>query len=224
MPNMSTAGAALLFNITEQPIRRNMRYAEEQKLREKHGLLAGVDEAGRGALAGPVVVAAAILDPQRPIDGLNDSKKLTEKRREALYAEIVAKAKAFAIVEMSADDVDEMNVLRATLEGMRRAVAKLDPEPDFVLVDGNQSPPLDTPFRLEVKGDGRYPSIAAASILAKVHRDRLMVALHDDYPDYGFDRHKGYGAAKHLDAIRQHGICPQHRKTFAPCAQMTLDL
>ena len=199
-----------------------MRYDEEQTLRETHGRLAGVDEAGRGPLAGPVVVAAVILDPKRPIKGLNDSKKLSEKRREELYAEIVERALAYAIVEMSAADVDEMNVLRASLEGMRRAVAALAPEPDFVLVDGNRLPALEVPARAEVKGDGRYPSIAAASILAKVIRDRYMVALHDEFPHYGFDRHKGYPTPEHLAAIRAHGLCPQHRKTYGPCQELEI--
>ncbi|MCD4828376.1 MAG: ribonuclease HII [Candidatus Cloacimonetes bacterium] len=201
-----------------------MLYAAEHELHREHGLLAGVDEAGRGPLAGPVVVAAVILDHDKPIAGLNDSKKLTAARREALYDAILASALDWEIVEMSAGEVDEMNVLRATLEGMRRAVLGLHPAPALVLVDGNQLPDLPFPARAEVKGDGRFASIAAASILAKVWRDRLMVAMHSRYPLYGFDRHKGYGTQAHRDAIAAHGICPQHRKTFGPCVEMRVRL
>ena len=200
-------------------------YAAENELRAKHPLLAGVDEAGRGALAGPVVVAAVILDAQRPIAGLNDSKKLTARRREALYEAIVEQAVGWKVVEMSAAAVDEMNVLQASLLGMRLVLEGLTPAAGYALVDGNRLPALlPCPASAEVKGDGRFASIAAASIVAKVWRDRLMCALHRQFPAYGFDRHKGYGAAAHMRAIRQHGICPQHRKTYAPCAQMTLEL
>ena len=183
------------------------------------GLVAGVDEAGRGPLAGPVVAAAVILDDLQPIAGLNDSKKLTEKRREKLYDEILAKALCCSIAEASVQEVDSLNILQATLLAMRRAVDGLRLKPVKVLVDGNRLPVLDVRAEAIVQGDALVPAISAASILAKVHRDRLCVRLHEQYPQYGFDSHKGYGTAEHLQALADHGPTPCHRMSFAPVAR-----
>ena len=179
----------------------------------------GVDEAGRGPLAGPVVAAAVILDDLQPIAGLNDSKKLTEKRREKLYDEILAKALCCSIAEASVQEVDSLNILQATLLAMRRAVDGLRLKPVKVLVDGNRLPVLEVRAEAIVQGDALVPAISAASILAKVHRDRLCVRLHEQYPQYGFDRHKGYGTAVHLQALSEHGPSPWHRSSFAPVAR-----
>lgn len=183
------------------------------------GLLAGVDEAGRGPLAGPVVAAAVILDDLKPIAGLNDSKKLSEKRREKLYDEILAKALCCSIAEASVKEIDELNILQATLLAMRRAVEGLRLKPLKVLVDGNRLPVLDVRAEAIVQGDALVPAISAASILAKVSRDRMCVQLHAQYPQYGFDRHKGYGTAEHLQALAEHGPSPWHRTSFAPVAR-----
>ena len=183
------------------------------------GLVAGVDEAGRGPLAGPVVAAAVILDELKPIAGLNDSKKLTEKRREKLYDEILAKALCCSIAEASVQEIDSLNILQATLLAMRRAVDGLRLKPVKVLVDGNRLPVLDVRAEAIVQGDALVPAISAASILAKVHRDRLCAQLHTQYPVYGFDRHKGYGTAIHLQALSEHGPTPWHRMSFAPVAR-----
>lgn len=183
------------------------------------GLVAGVDEAGRGPLAGPVVAAAVILDELKPIAGLNDSKKLTEKRREKLYDEILAKALCCSIAEASVQEIDSLNILQATLLAMRRAVDGLRLKPVKVLVDGNRLPVLDVRAEAIVQGDALVPAISAASILAKVHRDRLCAQLHAQYPVYGFDRHKGYGTAIHLQALSEHGPTPWHRMSFAPVAR-----
>ena len=180
------------------------------------GLVAGVDEAGRGPLAGPVVAAAVILDDLHPIAGLADSKKLTAARREALFDEIRARALCFSIAEASVEEIDRLNILQATLLAMRRAVLGLRLKPKMVLVDGNRLPTLDIPAEAIVKGDALVPAISAASILAKVHRDRWCVQVDEQYPQYGFAGHKGYGTAEHLAALQAHGACPQHRKTFAP--------
>ena len=184
------------------------------------GLVAGVDEAGRGPLAGPVVAAAVILDDQRPIAGLADSKKLSPARREALFDEIRAHALCFSIAEASVEEIDRLNILQATLLAMRRAVQGLRLKPVMVLVDGNRLPVLDVPAEAIVKGDARVQAISAASILAKVHRDRWCAQLHERYPQYGFAGHKGYGTAAHRAALRAHGACPEHRRTFAPVAQL----
>jgi ribonuclease HII len=183
------------------------------------GLLAGVDEAGRGPLAGPVVAAAVILDELRPIAGLNDSKKLSERRREKLYDEILAKALCCSIAEASVQEIDSLNILQATLLAMRRAVDGLRLKPVKVLVDGNRLPVLGVRAEAIVQGDALVPAISAASILAKVYRDRLCARLHDQYPQYGFDRHKGYGTAEHLQALAAHGPSPWHRSSFAPVAR-----
>ena len=180
------------------------------------GLVAGVDEAGRGPLAGPVVAAAVILDELQPIKGLADSKVLTARRREKLFDEIRAKALCCCIAEASAAEIDEINILQATLLAMRRAVEGLRLRPHEVLVDGNRLPDLAVRARAIVRGDVKVQAIAAASILAKVQRDRLCLELHAQYPQYGFDGHKGYPTTAHLAALRTHGACPEHRRSFAP--------
>jgi ribonuclease HII len=184
------------------------------------GLVAGVDEAGRGPLAGPVVAAAVILDERHPIQGLADSKKLTALRRERLFDEIRAKALCCSIAEASVEEIDRLNILQATLLAMRRAVAGLRLKPNKVLVDGNRLPTLEVLAEAIVGGDALVPAISAASILAKVHRDRWCLTLDQQYPQYGFAQHKGYGTAAHLAALRAHGPCAQHRTTFRPVADL----
>ena len=180
------------------------------------GLIAGVDEAGRGPLAGPVVAAAVILDDQNPIAGLNDSKKLTAARREQLFDQIRAKALCCSIAEASVEEIDQINILQATMLAMRRAVEGLRLRPAQVLVDGNRIPVLNVPVEAIVKGDAKVTSIAAASILAKVHRDRLCDDLHARHPGYGFATHKGYPTPDHLQALQNLGPCPDHRQSFGP--------
>lgn len=180
-------------------------------------LIAGVDEAGRGPLAGPVTVAAVILDPARPIAGLDDSKKLSEAARERLYPLIVERALAWRIEFVEADEIDRLNILQATLTGMRRALDGLQPRADAARIDGNKLPrDLPCPAEALIGGDAIEPAIMAASILAKVARDRRMRELHARYPEYGFDRHKGYPSPAHLDALRTHGPCAEHRRSYAP--------
>ena len=179
-----------------------------------------MDEAGRGPLAGPVVAAAVILDELRPIQGLADSKKLSARRREALFDEIRAKALCCSIAQASVEEIDELNILQATLLAMRRAVMGLRLPPKLVLVDGNRLPVLDIRAEAIVKGDDKVPAISAASILAKVTRDRWCLEYHQQFPQYGFDQHKGYGTADHLAALRLHGPCPQHRRTFRPVTDL----
>jgi len=183
------------------------------------GLVAGVDEAGRGPLAGPVVAAAVILDDLKPIKGLADSKQLTALRRERLYDEIRAKALCCSIAQASVEEIDQLNILQATLLAMRRAVLGLRLKPTKVLVDGNRLPALDVLAEAIVSGDALVPCISAASILAKVTRDRMLCELHQLHPEYGFDRHKGYGTAEHLRALQTHGALPVHRRSFAPVAR-----
>jgi len=183
------------------------------------GLIAGVDEAGRGPLAGPVVAAAVILDDLNPVTGLADSKKLSARQRERLYDEIRAKALCSAIGQASVEEIDTLNILQATLLAMKRAVQGLRLKPALVLVDGNQLPRWDLRAEAIVKGDSKVAAISAASILAKVHRDRWCLECDAQYPDYGFAQHKGYGTALHLSLLQKLGPCPQHRRTFAPVAQ-----
>jgi ribonuclease HII len=183
------------------------------------GLVAGVDEAGRGPLAGPVVAAAVILDDLKPIKGLADSKQLTALRRERLYDEIRAKALCCSIAQASVEEIDQLNILQATMLAMRRAVLGLRLKPTKVLVDGNRLPALDVLAEAIVSGDALVPCISAASILAKVTRDRMLCELHLQHPEYGFDRHKGYGTAEHLRALQEHGALPMHRRSFAPVAR-----
>jgi ribonuclease HII len=184
--------------------------------------LCGVDEAGRGPLAGPVTAAAVMLDPGRPIDGLRDSKKLSAAARERLANEIQGRALAWCVAEASVAEIDRLNILQATLLAMQRAVAGLGRAPDEVWVDGNRCPDWGWRSRAVVRGDDRVAAIAAASILAKTARDRYMCRLHEEYPAYGFARHMGYGTAAHLAALKAHGACPQHRRSFAP-VKLVLD-
>lgn len=185
-------------------------------MNENSLLICGVDEAGRGPLAGPVYAAAVILDPQRPIAGLADSKKLSEKRRDALAVDIKQRAAAWAIAEASATEIDELNILRASLLAMRRAVQLLPIMPNQVLVDGLHCPDTGLPSQAIVKGDSKVMEIAAASILAKTARDAAMLQLHARFPQYGFDGHKGYPTAAHLEALRLHGVSCVHRRSFRP--------
>jgi ribonuclease HII len=183
------------------------------------GLVCGIDEAGRGPLAGPVVAAAVILDPARPIPGLDDSKKLSEKKRDALAVLVRERALAWAIAEASVEEIDRLNILHATMLAMQRAVAGLSIKPESAMVDGNRCPRLDMPAEAVVKGDGKIASIAAASILAKTARDAGMLILHAEYPHYGFDRHMGYPTAAHCAALATHGASPVHRRSFGPVAR-----
>jgi ribonuclease HII len=186
--------------------------------------IAGVDEAGRGPLCGPVYAAAVILDPARPIDGLNDSKKLSEKKREALAPLIRERALAWAVGVATVEEIDRLNILHATMLAMRRAVEGLAVQPHQVLIDGNRVPPgLTVPARAIVGGDASEAAISAASILAKTGRDHEMMALAAQYPQYGIAKHKGYPTAEHLTALRLHGPSPIHRRSFAPVAQSALD-
>ena len=183
------------------------------------GLVCGIDEAGRGPLAGTVVAAAVILDPLRPIAGLNDSKKLSEKKRDALAVLIRERAVAWFVASASVEEIDRLNILHATMLAMQRAVAGLAVRPLSALVDGNRCPKLDIPCEAIVKGDGKIASIAAASILAKTVRDAEMLGLHEQYPMYGFDRHMGYPTAAHFKALEEHGASPVHRRSFGPVAR-----
>ena len=187
---------------------------------DRAGLVAGVDEAGRGPLAGPVVAAAVILDWRRPIAGLADSKLLTALRREQLFDQIWAHALCCSIASASVEEIDRLNILQATMLAMRRAVMGLRLRPVKVLVDGNRIPVMEVLAEAIVKGDALIPSISAASILAKVHRDRWCAQLHVQFPEYGFDAHKGYGTERHMAALREHGACPEHRRSFAPVADV----
>lgn len=198
--------------------RKSLPLAPEQSCLPWHpsGLVAGVDEAGRGPLAGPVVAAAVILDDLRPIAGLADSKKLTARSREKLFDEILDKALCCSIAEASVEEIERLNILQATLLAMQRAVEGLRLKPGHVLVDGNRLPTLRMTSEAIVKGDALVPAISAASILAKVTRDRWCAQVDVQYPQYGFAGHKGYGTAGHLQALQMHGACPLHRKTFAP--------
>ncbi|MGW8310503.1 MAG: ribonuclease HII [Thiogranum sp.] len=182
--------------------------------------LAGVDEVGRGPLAGPVVAAAVILDPARPIEGLKDSKQLGEKRRESLAAEIRETALAWALGRAEVEEIDRLNILQATLLAMQRAVGGLCLVPELVLVDGNRCPPLDRPVQAVVKGDSLVPAISAASIIAKVNRDHEMSRLDAVYPGYGLAKHKGYPSRMHLDALQALGVTPIHRRSYAPVRRL----
>ena len=183
-------------------------------------LVAGVDEAGRGPLAGPVVAAAVILDADRPIAGLADSKKLSAAKRAALFDQIQERALATAIAAATVEEIDRLNIFHATLLAMQRAVSALAATPAQVLVDGNACPVLDVPVQAVIRGDALVPAISAASILAKVARDRQMYLLHAAHPAWGFDIHKGYPTPKHLAALRLHGASPVHRRSFAPVARV----
>jgi ribonuclease HII len=179
-------------------------------------LIAGVDEVGRGPLAGPVVTAAVILDPKRPIEGLADSKAMSEKRREALFDLIKENALAWAIGRCEVEEIDELNILQATMVAMQRAVAALEPQPEHVLVDGNRCPGFPCTAEAVIKGDSKVAAISAASILAKVTRDREMVALDEQYPGYGLAGHKGYPTKAHVEALQKLGVTVIHRRSFSP--------
>lgn len=179
-------------------------------------IVCGVDEAGRGPLAGPVMAAAVILDPARPIPGLRDSKKLSEQKRDALAIEIRRHALAWAVAECSEAEIDELNILQATMLAMRRAVEALQLQPTLALIDGNRCPVMKIRSEAIVKGDDKVAAISAASILAKTARDYALAQLHERYPHYAFDQHKGYPTALHLERLREHGVSPVHRKSYAP--------
>ena len=187
----------------------------DEAVRNSVGIFCGADEAGRGPLAGDVYAAAVILDPQNPIEGLNDSKKLTEKKREKLYDEIIEKAENYCIAKATIAEIEEINILQAAMLAMKRAVLGLEQDVELVLVDGNKTPDgLPYECRALVKGDGTSASIAAASILAKVTRDRCMVELAEKYPEYGFEKHKGYGTKLHREMLLKYGPCEIHRPSF----------
>jgi ribonuclease HII len=216
-PAAKTATSAKAAKKSVKKLAKTLMTAEQAALSwDAPGLMAGVDEAGRGPLAGPVVAAAVILDDLNPIKGLADSKTLTAARREKLYDEIRAKALCCSVAQASVAEIDELNILQATMLAMRRAVEGLRLKPVKVLVDGNRIPTLDVLAEAIVKGDSKVQAISAASILAKVTRDRWCAELHDKFPQYGFDQHKGYGTAQHLAALNEFGACPEHRRTFAP--------
>ncbi|WP_051219493.1 ribonuclease HII [Oceanobacter kriegii] len=196
---------------------------QEQQLVEQGLRYCGVDEAGAGPLCGDVVAAAVVLDPARPIEGLNDSKKLTEKRREALYDEILAKAADFAIARSTVEEIDDINILNARMLAMTRAVEGLGDKPEHALIDGNKLPELDMDATAIIKGDSQVMAIAAASILAKVTRDREMLEMEEQYPGYGFAKHKGYGTKAHLEALQALGPCAIHRRSYAPVKKLLLE-
>ncbi len=202
----------------------NKLYQNETEAFGLNKIVAGADEAGRGPLAGPLVAAAVVLDRSIIIEGVNDSKKISEKKREALFEEIMNKALAYSIEIVAPKEIDEVNILNASLNGMQRAIEKLSIAPEHCLIDGNKLPrTLNISKEAVVKGDSHYASIAAASILAKVTRDRIMIELDKEFPEYGFARHKGYPTQKHLDAIKKYGVTKHHRMSYGPCAQLTVD-
>lgn len=202
----------------EQP-QTSMYLLEGQVFQEGYKLVAGVDEAGRGPLAGPVVAAAVILDPAMVIEGLNDSKKLSPRQRDVLFDLIMEKAHAVAVAETSASVIDRINILQATRQAMLAAVEQLQPQPDYMLIDGINTIDSSLPQQAVKQGDARSASIAAASIIAKVTRDRQMQEYDQQYPEYGFVSHKGYGSARHLAMLRKYGPCPIHRLSFAGVVQ-----
>lgn len=189
-------------------------------IRPNCSLIAGVDEVGRGPLVGDVVTAAVILDPRYPIEGLADSKKLSEKKRDLLAEQIKSQALCWAIGRATPDEIDQLNILHATMLAMSRAVEQLDTTPEFVFIDGNRLPTLSMPAQAVVKGDSLVAEISAASIIAKVTRDQEMVALDAQYPAYGFAKHKGYPTKLHLQMLAEHGVTPYHRKSFKPVKQL----
>lgn len=192
----------------------------DQNYRTQYPLLAGVDEAGRGAWAGPVVAAAVILDPKQPLEGVNDSKKLTPKKREALFEQIKSKALSYGIALVEATEIDQINILEASKKAMCLALAQLNPKPQMTLVDGNMTLDYDLPQQFVISGDAKSQTIAAASILAKVYRDNLMVNLAQKHPGFGFEKHKGYGTKAHQDALSEHGVLSLHRQTYGPIQRL----
>lgn len=207
-------GVVKMARNKEAEAERVRQMAEFDKERSGGRLLAGIDEAGRGPLAGPVYAAAVILPPDTVIEGLNDSKKLSEKKREELFDVICDKALSYSVYSVDEERIDDINILQATFEAMRGAAAGLDIQPEYVLIDGDKSPGIELPHEPVIKGDGKSMAIAAASILAKVSRDRFMKEASKLYPGYGFEKHKGYGTAAHYEAIRKLGVCKIHRRSF----------
>lgn len=203
-----------LIPLEEEERYKSMLIIEKEKTAEGYNLICGVDEAGRGPLAGAVYAAAVILPQGIVIPGLNDSKKISEKRRENLFEVIIEKAAAYSIASVDEKRIDEINILNATFEAMNKAVNSLSIQPDYVLIDGNRIKGMSIPHETVVKGDAKSASIAAASILAKVSRDRYITKLAEKYPEYGFEKHKGYGTAAHNEAILKYGPCEIHRRTF----------
>ena len=199
---------------SEKKMKLDLWEIERELHAEGIGLICGVDEAGRGPLAGPVCAAAVILPPETELPGLNDSKKLSEKKREQLFPEIQQIALAWSVAFASVEEIEERNILGATMLAMNRAIAGLSLTPDLALIDGNRNKEIEVPSRCVVHGDARCASIAAASILAKVSRDHLMLELAREYPQYGFEKHKGYGTMAHYAALREYGPCPAHRPSF----------
>ena len=199
---------------SEKKMELDLWEIERELHAEGVGLICGVDEAGRGPLAGPVCAAAVILPPETELPGLNDSKKLSEKKREQLFPEIQQIALAWSVAFASVEEIEERNILGATMLAMNRAIAGLSLTPDLALIDGNRNKEIEVPSRCVVHGDARCASIAAASILAKVSRDHLMLELAREYPQYGFEKHKGYGTRAHYAALREYGPCPAHRPSF----------
>ena len=199
---------------SEKKMKLDLWEIERELHAEGIGLICGVDEAGRGPLAGPVCAAAVILPPETELPGLNDSKKLSEKKREQLFPEIQQIALAWSVAFASVEEIEERNILGATMLAMNRAIAGLSLTPDLALIDGNRNKEIEVPSRCVVHGDARCASIAAASILAKVSRDHLMLELAREYPQYGFEKHKGYGTKAHYAALREYGPCPAHRPSF----------
>ena len=224
-PKLSPVKVKVKPRLSAKPSARNARSTQPLVMEQVAlvwdvpGLVAGVDEAGRGPLAGCVVAAAVILDDKNPIKGLADSKKLTAHKRDKLYDEIRAKALCVGVGQASVAEIDTLNILQATMLAMQRAVAQLRLKPALVLVDGNRIPQLDVLAEAIVQGDSKVQAISAASIIAKVTRDRQCADLHAQYPHYGFDSHKGYGTAVHMAALTKHGACAEHRKSFAPVRQ-----
>ena len=199
---------------SEKKMKLDLWEIERELHAEGIGLICGVDEAGRGPLAGPVCAAAVILPPETELAGLNDSKKISEKKREQLFPEIQRVALAWRVAFASVEEIEERNILGATMLAMNRAIAGLSLTPDLALIDGNRNKEIEVPSRCVVHGDARCASIAAASILAKVSRDHLMLELAREYPQYGFEKHKGYGTRAHYAALREYGPCPAHRPSF----------
>lgn len=201
--------------MTEKQLQEKSRYTFDSEYRAKYNIICGIDEAGRGPLAGDVYAAAVILDPKNPIAGINDSKKISEKKRELLFDEIMSRAAAVSIGISTVDEIESMNILNAAMLAMKRAADGLEIKPDFALIDGNRIPSgLDMAAECVIKGDSFSASIGAASIIAKVSRDNYIKELAKKYPCYGFDKHKGYGTKAHREAILKYGPCPIHRKSF----------
>jgi len=206
------------MRLSEPPAGKSLK--DLAAITDSHHRVAGVDEAGRGPLAGPVVVAAVMLPDKYTLQGMDDSKRLSPETRESLFPQIQSEALSWAIEIVDVEEIDRINILRATFKGMQRAVSTLQPQPTLTLVDGNRAPELSCEVHTIIEGDHWVPAISAASILAKVTRDRMMQDWHREFPDYGFDRNKGYPTPEHLRLLKEHGPCPIHRRTFAPVREL----